>query len=113
MIEISGAYANGDLGELLIFTVPLSDGEIEKAEGYLAHKWASDVDLPDEHPYKNDFNESFTYGVPLSLLKDKSGQGNDANQLDVNRQPEYVKNALGVDGDMPVLRFDGLMTESR
>ena len=47
--NIGGRYANGDLGELLIFTSPLSDGEIEKVEGYLAHKWGLDGDLPSDH----------------------------------------------------------------
>ena len=77
---------------------------MEKVEGYLAHKWALDGDLPSDHPYKAGFNESFSFGVPLHTLKDKSGQGNDATQ-DVNAsQPEFVKNALG---SLPVLRFDG------
>ena len=40
--NIGGRYARGDLGELIIFTTALSDKEIEKVEGYLAHKWALD-----------------------------------------------------------------------
>jgi len=27
--------------------------DIEKAEGYLAHKWGLEGNLPDDHPYKN------------------------------------------------------------
>ena len=41
------------------------------------------------------------------MLKDKSGQGNDARQDTNASQPEFVKNALGTSGDMPILRFDG------
>ena len=102
--NIGGRYANGDLGELLIYTVPLSDEEIDKVEGYLAHKWALDSDLPDGHSYKASFNESYAHGIPLHILKDKSGQTNDATQDENASQPEFVKNALG---NKPVLRFDG------
>ena len=102
--NIGGRYANGDLGELLIYTVPLSDEEIDKVEGYLAYKWALDGALPDGHSYKASFNESYTHGVPLHTLKDKSGQTNDATQDENASQPEFVKNALG---NKPVLRFDG------
>ena len=51
--NIGGRYANGDLGELLIYTVPLSDEEIDKVEGYLAHKFGKASLLPDGHPFKN------------------------------------------------------------
>ncbi|NCV19772.1 MAG: hypothetical protein EBW42_13660, partial [Rhodobacterales bacterium] len=105
--NIRGRYVNGDLGELLIFTTPLSLGEMEKVEGYLAHKWGLNGDLPSVHPYKNGFSESYTYGSPLHTLKDKSGQENDAIQETNASQPEFVKNVLGVNGDLPVLRFDG------
>ena len=103
--NIGGRYARGDLGELLIYTAPLSEGEIEKVEGYLAHKWGLDGDLPNEHPYKTGFTESYTYG--LHILKDKSGQENDAVQETNASQPEFVKNVLGKNSHMPVLRFDG------
>ena len=43
----------GDLGELLIFNTALSDSDIQKIEGYLAHKWGRTSALPNDHPYKN------------------------------------------------------------
>lgn len=48
----------GNLAELLIFNEALSDADIEKVEGYLAHKWGLDSKLqyiqndPTPHPYK-------------------------------------------------------------
>ena len=41
------------------------------------------------------------------MLKDKSGQGNDAQQDTNASQPQFVKNVLGTGSDMPILRFDG------
>ncbi|MEL0098090.1 MAG: DUF2341 domain-containing protein, partial [Opitutae bacterium] len=41
----------GDLGELLIFNTALSDSDIQKIEGYLAHKWGLYQNLPSSHPY--------------------------------------------------------------
>ncbi|MDB0030321.1 putative Ig domain-containing protein [Opitutales bacterium] len=48
----------GDLGELLIFNTALSDADIGKIEGYLAHKWGLSGALASAHPYK--------LGTPLS-----------------------------------------------
>ena len=53
----SGVYLNGMMGEFMAFAdLPGTGGtdmsEIEKAEGYLAHKW-DHGSLPAEHPYKN------------------------------------------------------------
>ena len=40
------------MGELLIYNSALSDSEISKVEGYLAHKWALTGSLPTSHDYK-------------------------------------------------------------
>jgi hypothetical protein len=44
---------NGDLGELVIFNDPLSNDDMRKMEGYLAHKWGLTSGLPSNHPYKS------------------------------------------------------------
>ena len=44
---------NGDLGELVIFNDPLSDDDMRKMEGYLAHKWGLTSGLPSNHAYKS------------------------------------------------------------
>ena len=92
--NIGGRYANGDLGELLIFTSPLSDGEIEKVEGYLAHKWGLDGDLPSDHSYKAGINDTYSFGVPLHVLADKSGSENDAQQ-DTNVSTQVCEECTG------------------
>ena len=51
--NINGRYANGDLAELIIYNVALSDSQIREREGYLAHKWGLQGDLPTDHPYQN------------------------------------------------------------
>ena len=42
----------GDLGELIIYNSELSPSEIEKIEGYLAHKWGLTGALANNHAYK-------------------------------------------------------------
>ena len=49
--NIPGRNWNGDLGELLIFNDGLSNSDIEKIEGYLAHKWS--ISLPSGHTYQS------------------------------------------------------------
>lgn len=52
--DATSAYnAAGQLGEIVFCTSLLSDSEREKLEGYLAHKWGLEGDLPSGHPYKN------------------------------------------------------------
>jgi hypothetical protein len=42
----------GKLGELMIFNTALSDEDIDRVEGQLAHKWGLTASLPNGHPYK-------------------------------------------------------------
>jgi len=56
------AYLNGFLGEVVIvdnFSLP----DIQKLEGYLAHKWGLVANLPEGHPYK-----SATPGAPSATV---------------------------------------------
>ena len=53
----AGVHLNGRMGEFMAFAALPGIGEtdmseIEKAEGYLAHKWGHGS-LPEDHPYKN------------------------------------------------------------
>jgi hypothetical protein len=43
---------NGPVAEVLIFSTKLSDQERQSVEGYLAHKWGLQSNLPSEHPAK-------------------------------------------------------------
>jgi hypothetical protein len=47
-----GRNWNGDLAELVIFNSALTDSEIQKLEGYLAHKWGLSGSLPSNHSHK-------------------------------------------------------------
>ena len=54
----SGVHLNGRLAEFMVVAdLPGTGGTdmstIEKAEGYLAHKWGRTSALPSDHPYKN------------------------------------------------------------
>lgn len=46
------ANHDGAVGEVLVYDHPLSVSERQKIEGYLAHKWGMEANLPAGHPYK-------------------------------------------------------------
>lgn len=50
-----GQYAvfDGSIGELIITNGTLSPDDRQKMEGYLAHKWGLQANLPGTHPYKD------------------------------------------------------------
>jgi hypothetical protein len=49
----SGSKVDGAVGEVVVGNGALSDGDREKIEGYLAHKWGLTANLPVSHPYKS------------------------------------------------------------
>ena len=51
--SLSGGAFRGNYGELLCYSAPLSEGDRQSVEGYLAWKWGMQDDLPVGHPYRN------------------------------------------------------------
>jgi hypothetical protein len=45
-------FLDGAIGEILMFNSVLSDSDRQKIEGYLAHKWGLEGNLPSSHPYR-------------------------------------------------------------
>jgi len=45
-------YYNGRISELVYISSQASLSDVEKLEGYLAHKWNLTANLPNDHPYK-------------------------------------------------------------
>lgn len=45
----------GVISEIIVTSSILVDADREKVEGYLAHKWGLQDDLPSDHPYKESF----------------------------------------------------------
>jgi hypothetical protein len=43
----------GDMSEIILVKTSLFGGDMQKVEGYLAHKWGLTANLPSGHPYKN------------------------------------------------------------
>ena len=55
-------------GEFLVFSEKLSAADEQKVEGYLAHKWGFEGDLPSSgHSYKS-AAPSAGWGIQLSLI---------------------------------------------
>lgn len=46
-------YMNGNIGEIIIVTRPMTNAEMERYEGYLACKWGLQGSLPAGHTFKN------------------------------------------------------------
>lgn len=49
----SVGWLGGYIAEVVICNAKLADSDREKLEGYLAHKWGLESNLPNTHPYKN------------------------------------------------------------
>ena len=49
----SGNKIDGVVGEVVFGNAALSDSDRERIEGYLAHKWGLQGNLPIGHPYEN------------------------------------------------------------
>ena len=45
-------WFNGKISEILVYNSTLTNSEVEKIEGYLAHKWGLQSRLPSNHAYK-------------------------------------------------------------
>jgi hypothetical protein len=57
----TSAHWSGTISEVVVVTSILSSGDIEKVEGYLAHKWGMTANLPGGHPYKSVAPRSYKY----------------------------------------------------
>ena len=51
--KYSSEYTVGHIQEIIIIPSAVDDATRETIEGYLAHKWDLEGDLPGDHPYKN------------------------------------------------------------
>jgi len=120
---------DGAWGELVIIP-DVTEVQREIMEGYLAHKWGFEDNLPPAHPYKGsapryepwtpasittslwfdasgdtteNFGEVLTNEDPINTWLDKSGNGHDISQVSTFR-PEY-KDADAAFNNLPHARF--------
>ena len=61
----SPQYFGGKIYEVMLFSSDLSDYNIKRLEGYLAHKWNSANALPSSHPFKS---TAPTFGGSQSIV---------------------------------------------
>jgi len=50
---VGAGMVNGDIAEILVGGATLDTNERQKIEGYLAHKYGLEANLPSDHPYKS------------------------------------------------------------
>ena len=100
--HIDGRYWNGELGELIIFNYVMSDEQVRKVEGYLAHRWGLEGDLPGGHPYASldPRTETLTIHAQVAKVEDKSDQ----DDLGLMLQVQATKGAEQVLAHLPRLR---------
>lgn len=53
MVAATSITLDGWVGDVIIYNVTLDLADQQKVEGYLAHKWGLQGDLPGAHPYKS------------------------------------------------------------
>jgi hypothetical protein len=49
----TGRFLTGDIGDVLVVNGVLATADLQRVEGYLAHKWGTTASLPADHPYKS------------------------------------------------------------
>jgi hypothetical protein len=57
-------YFRGIIHEVLVFSTSLDDYNLQRMEGYLAHKWGAEGSLPVNHPFKS---TAPTFGGPQTI----------------------------------------------
>jgi len=98
----SPSYAfSGDIAEIIVCSEQLDTTTRQQVEGYLAHKWGLQANLPADHPYKNEAPTSTippgnhnvwdfaTMVLHLSSLRD-SATGNMLTGSNYTQLPEAV-----------------------
>ena len=63
------------LGEALVFARALSDDDIARVEGYLAHRWGLTASLPEAHAYKREAPHVLVEELSAADLGHASGAG--------------------------------------
>ena len=117
----------GEIAEIMYLVNPTLK-DIQKVEGYAAHKYSLTGSLPSDHPYKTNAPQravawdpsklsggtltawykadslSLSDGDAVSSWTDSSGNGNTVSQSTDVRQPTFQTNELN---SQPVVRYDG------
>ena len=73
------SHSNIELGEVIIYDKALSDEDVYKVQGYLAHKWGLTESMPVNHPHKFskpvfENRPQLDLSSPLSLLVGRISQ---------------------------------------
>ncbi|HAU59199.1 MAG TPA: hypothetical protein DCW45_02410, partial [Opitutae bacterium] len=71
------AFASVEVGEILVFDSALTNDQIHKLQGHLAHKWGLTQQMPTSHPYKQSIplfenRPEILLSSPYSILKDQN-----------------------------------------
>ena len=65
----SNPYA--DIHEIILFQEELSTSNIQKIEGYLAHKWGITASLPADHPYKTNYPSKVEFTTAEYVIQEE------------------------------------------
>ena len=66
-----------EIGEIIIYDQALSDLDVSKLQGHLAHKWGLTENMPGVHPYKSEIPKF--ENRPEILLSDRYSIKKDSN----------------------------------
>jgi hypothetical protein len=68
-------FFRGIIHEVLLFSSSLDDYNLQRVEGYLAHKWGGEANLPSNHPFKS---SAPTFGGTQSITVAHTNLGTDS-----------------------------------
>jgi hypothetical protein len=125
---LGGAPLNGSVSEVILYNLALPEISRINIEGHLAHKWGLASSLPNTHPFKNALTSPVAPVISgpftprnlanlevwfdadtipassgaLSLWKDQSGNGRDANQSTSGDRPSGGRQCDGWKKSRPI-----------
>jgi hypothetical protein len=84
-------HSNIEVAEIIIYDSALSDDDVSRVQGYLAHKWALTEPMPSGHPYKSskpvfENRPELLLASPFTLLLDQ----NVSISLPTNRPADQI-----------------------
>ncbi len=109
-------FMDGDIAELIFIKRALTNDERQKTEGFLAHKWGLEDELPDGHPYKNEIpyigventSEEAQLIVEGDIIQDLTNTSSSDNGIELyntDSETTFVNLVLTGDGEN---EFDNL-----
>ena len=102
-------FMDGDIGEIIMFKRALTSNERQRVEGWLAHKWGLQNELPVGHPYRtippfigvetDETSRLIVEGDIVQDLTNASSMNNGIELYDIDAEASFVNLVVREDGN--------------